>query len=230
MRMDFDDQFFVNGKRVHAQQAGNMGWGIFADAHFDTGDAIIRIKIGGDEHSEILPWEQQFGPYYDYCFTFAPRFVFCPKPTHPFRYLNHSCNANCGFINWGILEEDTYLPVVAYKPILPNTQVYLDYPLLTCPDEGTPEGDPWTMDCLCGEPNCRKTISGFDALPKAEQLTTLQRTIKGKSGVVLAHLLDGREDLLAEFAQQSPKLFAEFTQALQAQKDYARRLSSTRQL
>ena len=222
--MEFDTVFFSNGKHVYTQPAGGMGSGVFAADYFDAGETLLTLKID-DEYSEILPWAESFGSCFEYGITLVPGFAFCPKPTHPFRYINHSCNPNCGFIHWGTPVDEVYLPIIAYKPILPHTQLFLDYALITAPNEGSPAGDPWKMLCLCGESNCRKVISGFDTLPQPEQLHILLRDIKGMPGMVLAHMLDGRDDLLAEFARLSPELFADFLRALEYQKECARRLA-----
>ena len=66
-------------------------------------------------------------------------------------YINHSCNPNC-FIqavgNRAILYSMYVIP--------PNTELTFDYSTTS-----TDTLDKWKMDCLCGENNCRKVISGI---------------------------------------------------------------------
>jgi hypothetical protein len=71
-------------------------------------------------------------------------------------YLNHSCNPNC------------YMHIVGKRAILYSLYVIpagkeltFDYSLIS-----TDLLEEWGMICLCGDFNCRKTISGFGNLPQ----------------------------------------------------------------
>ena len=68
--------------------------------------------------------------------------------------VNHSCNPNC------------MMHVVGNRAILyslyeitPNTELTFDYSTTS-----TDSLEKWSMNCLCGSPNCRKVISGFHLL------------------------------------------------------------------
>ncbi len=69
-------------------------------------------------------------------------------------FINHSCNPNC------------YLHIVGSRAILyslyeikANSELTFDYSL-----SSTDTHDSWSLACKCGDPNCRKTISGFQYL------------------------------------------------------------------
>ena len=71
-------------------------------------------------------------------------------PIPPYKYLNHSCNPNCGIK--GKVE------TVALKNIKKGEEVVIDYSII--------EGDVrWRMKCHCGQKNCRETIKSFQFLP-----------------------------------------------------------------
>ena len=61
-------------------------------------------------------------------------------------YLNHSCDANCG-----IRGEIT---CVAMRDIKKGEELTQDYGLM--------DGNDWSFKCICGSPNCRKVVTGYD--------------------------------------------------------------------
>lgn len=74
--------------------------------------------------------------------------------------INHSCNPNAGFRSEMVL--------VAMRDISTGEQITIDYALCMTADNRT--ADILNMDCLCGEANCRKFITGDDwRLPKLQQ-------------------------------------------------------------
>jgi S-adenosylmethionine/arginine decarboxylase-like enzyme len=66
------------------------------------------------------------------------------------KYLNHSCNPNCGI-------KDKF-KIVAMKDIKKGEELTWDYDMS--------ENSDWTMKCTCGSKKCRKNIKGFRNLPK----------------------------------------------------------------
>ena len=72
-------------------------------------------------------------------------------PGDPGRLANHSCNPNCGIKNDQTL--------VALRNIGEGEEITFDY---SC----TMDEDGWTLDCGCGESNCRGKIEDFKCLPK----------------------------------------------------------------
>ena len=71
------------------------------------------------------------------------------EPIEPFRFLNHSCEANCELFSWEYGEHHQPLPtqlfLSATRTILPGEELTIDYA--------------WSADaaipCLCGSQKCR---------------------------------------------------------------------------
>lgn len=66
------------------------------------------------------------------------------------RYINHSCNPNCGI-------KDKF-KIVAMRDLKKGEELTWDYDMS--------ENSDWTMKCTCGSKDCRKIIRGFRYLPK----------------------------------------------------------------
>ncbi|MEP7336557.1 MAG: SET domain-containing protein [Acidobacteriota bacterium] len=62
-------------------------------------------------------------------------------------HFNHSCNPNAGFC--GMIE------IVAMRDIKAGEQIAFDYAMCLTASFGN-------MDCWCGEPNCRRQVTGDD--------------------------------------------------------------------
>ena len=70
-------------------------------------------------------------------------------------FINHSCDANLGFI-------DGSVTLRALRPIQAGEELTWDY--------STSIREPaWAIPCRCGAPSCRHQITGFDALPPTTQ-------------------------------------------------------------
>lgn len=67
----------------------------------------------------------------------------------PGRFVNHSCAPNAAVLG------DTRL--VATRAIAAGEEIRFDY--------STTVSDGWTMECLCGAPECRGLIVAFQLLP-----------------------------------------------------------------
>lgn len=61
-------------------------------------------------------------------------------------YFNHSCNPNCGMHG-----EITF---VAMRDIDEGEELTIDYAFV--------DNDDYAFECHCGDPNCRKIITGYD--------------------------------------------------------------------
>lgn len=75
-------------------------------------------------------------------------------PEAPSVYVNHSCDPSAGLVGNRRL--------VALRDILPGEQVTFDYS--TSMDDGL-----WSLQCLCGHPECRGLIEDFRHLPRRVQ-------------------------------------------------------------
>lgn len=66
------------------------------------------------------------------------------------RYINHSCNPNCGIKN--------LFTLVAMNDIKKGEELLWDYDMT--------EDSDWRMECFCGSTNCRKIIGSFSMVPE----------------------------------------------------------------
>ncbi len=67
-------------------------------------------------------------------------------PEKPYKFLNHSCDANTGVSD--------RVTLVALRDISEGEEITIDY--------STIEADSrWYMNCSCGAPNCRRTIKSI---------------------------------------------------------------------
>ncbi|HMO79084.1 MAG TPA: SET domain-containing protein [Candidatus Paceibacterota bacterium] len=74
-------------------------------------------------------------------------------PYKPFKFLNHSCNANTGIRG--------RVCMYAIRDIREGEEITIDY--------STIEADElWEMRCFCGEKKCRKNIKSIHFLPEKE--------------------------------------------------------------
>lgn len=104
-------------------------------------------------------------------------------PVPPSRMVNHSCNPNSALYMETLNDR---VQIYALRDIATDEQITFDYS--TCMDGG----ETWTLECCCGEPNCRGTILNFTALPK-----DLQQFYVSKNAVlpfILRHVIAPRVD------------------------------------
>ncbi|MFA6549930.1 MAG: SET domain-containing protein-lysine N-methyltransferase [Candidatus Gracilibacteria bacterium] len=70
--------------------------------------------------------------------------------SEPWRFVNHSCDPNCGIKNKTTL--------VAIKPIKKGDPITFDYAM-------TEQRLFHPFECSCGSEKCRGMVGGFDSLP-----------------------------------------------------------------
>ena len=68
----------------------------------------------------------------------------------PGRFANHSCDPNAAVLDDSLL--------TAIREIRAGEEICFDY--------STTISDGWTMECLCGAPDCRRLIVAFQLLPE----------------------------------------------------------------
>jgi len=130
--------------KMHYIQQCEHGLGIFAARYIAEGRPILMFAgntIDFDETKkkgtrECMPLQIGIDHYIDI--------------TAPGVYLNHSCDPNAGVIH------DRYL--VAIRDIQANEHICFDY-------STTMHEYSFTMQCLCGSPNCRRVVRDFVTLP-----------------------------------------------------------------
>ena len=132
--MDTNDLRIVN--------TANRGKGAIARRHLAAGSFIARFD------GEIFYWDWPSLPLPDDIFYHAIPFAdnYVRDTKGPARYLNHSCEPNCGI-------RDLF-DIVTIREIEIGEELVWDYD--TAQDDGV-----WTMDCDCGAAQCRKQIRGY---------------------------------------------------------------------
>jgi SET domain len=208
------NQRYFENSDVIARETESTGWGLFATTACEPGDAIFWLSLVDTPFSTIVKWHDSFGECYDRGFTIVPDFAFCCISECPFWNMNHSCNPNAGFVNWSRIENNR-IPIVAFRHIAVGEEVTADYATFAMSYDGTPEGDPWEMmPCLCGEANCRGTITGFEGLPLDLQLKYVLAT-GNTPGRVLAHIVHDLPHLETILQSKAPDEFRAYQRTLQ---------------
>lgn len=80
----------------------------------------------------------------------------------PYRYFNHSCDPNCG------ITPD--LKMITLKQVAKDEELRWDYSTSMLEHH-------WTMECECGEQNCRHIIGDFNTVPKKQQRYYLDQNV-----------------------------------------------------
>lgn len=207
------DQRSFEHPEVAVKDTESTGWGLFANKVYEAGDPIFWLNTEDTYASKIVKWIDSFGDCFDRGYTIVPDFGFCCTSESLFWNMNHSCNPNAGFVNWGRIE-DGLIPIAAYRHIEDGEQITADYATFTMSYDGTPEGGQWEMGpCLCGQPNCRGVVTGFERLPRDLQMSYMLPSSK-PYGRVLAHIIHDLPDLEEIMRVQAPDRYAEYQRAL----------------
>lgn len=122
--------------QIEVRQTKDRDKGIYAKRDFNIGE-IVLIFQGNELVTEGGHHTLQIG---------QNEHLLVDEPQ---RYVNHSCDPNCGIKGRTIL--------VAMKPIKQGEEVTFDYAMTEYSCSG--------LQCLCGAKNCRGKITGFDKLP-----------------------------------------------------------------
>jgi len=139
------------------KESGSFGRGLFATQLMKNGERILEFT------GPIISLEEALQK--------TPDKLSCPLQIGPTKYIdiqepgvlaNHSCSPNAG------VQNDRFL--VAIQDIQPGQEIFYDY-------STTMDEDNWTLECKCGNPNCRHTISDFRHLPPEVQKSYLQLNI-----------------------------------------------------
>lgn len=121
---------------------GRLGRCVVASRSFQPGETLVRgwgvavpertqhsIQVDGETHIEV---------------------------GSPIRFLNHSCEPNCGLL---LRRNDEVMEIQALRPLAAGDELTLDY--ATFEYEILFMSEP----CLCGASRCRGRITGFKDLP-----------------------------------------------------------------
>lgn len=121
--------------------------GVFTHEPISAG-AVVFIDGGIILHAPDQLQER----YLNYQAMIGPdRYISPPdlENLHPIFFLNHSCQSN--------LARHGGLVYSARRCIVPGEQLTVDYSAFIAETRFW-----WTLDCACGAPNCRKTITPDD--------------------------------------------------------------------
>lgn len=135
-----------------------LGKGLFAKKHIVPGTIICKVSWKEKElnfaDTLLLMEKESHAVQTDF-----DKYLLCEPP---FLYSNHSCNPNCAV--------NANLEMFAIKNINAGQELLWDYSTSMLERH-------WTMQCSCGEKNCRGIITDFDLLPKILQEKYLQLNI-----------------------------------------------------
>jgi SET domain-containing protein len=139
------------------------GKGLFASQDIPANTFLFKI------HGKELSFAEcvALGENENYCLQIEREKYILPH--FPFFLSNHSCNPNCG-----IKKE---LEFTTIRPVKKGEELRWDYSTSMLERH-------WTLNCECGEKNCRKKITDFDLLPRSLQ----HRYIK--KGIVMPYILE----------------------------------------
>ena len=136
-----------------------LGWGIFAKADIGKDErlAIFGGKIMLIDEMYQIPEMMQ-----SYTMQIEERFVLGPASSVPedTDFFNHSCDPNSGFKGQVFL--------VAMRDIRAGEEITFDYCMTVSESVGSDMV--FEMDCACGSPWCRKTITEQDWMIPGLQL------------------------------------------------------------
>lgn len=131
---------FALEERVVVRET-HVGSGVFAKIALKRGQAV------GPMRGTIID-DPDYGS--SYCLDLGGSLSLEPEP--PFRFLNHSCEANCELVHD---ESNHRVEVRTLRAIEPGEQLTIDYA--------------WTADaairCLCGAKTCRGWVVDSSELP-----------------------------------------------------------------
>ena len=212
----FSEEEHLIAQPVMSLNGAVIGWGLFARRAIAPGETVIQLDWSDEERSEILSWDDTEEDHHNRCVAIAPRWYFYVGKQHPLWYINHSCNANVAFKDWAQSVDEELIPLVALRAIQPGEQLTLDYSFTIASDDGLTDEDAWTMECLCGEANCRGLLTCFIQLPRELQQQEMLRRVP-LSGTIPAFILNEAPELVAELARVAPDLYEPFQAALASQ-------------
>jgi len=122
-----------------------FGKGIFAKKDIGPGTVLCRLEGRELNFEETVALKEKESHSLQIDFD---KYILCEPP---FLYSNHSCNPNCAL--------NHHLELFALKEIKKGEELVWDYSTSMLERH-------WTMQCACGEGNCRNTVTDFDLLPR----------------------------------------------------------------
>ena len=129
------------------KSTNNLGYGIYATKQYNPNDIVFQIRAvektpKRDSHSVQLDWN-------------VHAIIDLPG-----RFINHSCDANCGILQQQQQLDDSNdcddvaYNIIALKSIRQGEELFVDYETFEYEISAFEE-------CICGVPSCRKVLGGF---------------------------------------------------------------------
>lgn len=124
-----------------------FGKALIANTSISAGEQILKIS------GRILrkPQDISSAPLSSHLIQIGTSLYYDPEP--PGRFINHSCSPN-SILSGSVL--------IAITSISTGQEITFDYSTTMLEDN-------YTLDCLCGSPECRGVIKDFTELPKPLQ-------------------------------------------------------------
>jgi SET domain-containing protein len=143
------------------KRAGGKGNGLFAYRDITKGRKIFDVDLSKKKSYSEKEIAKNPKLQSNHCDYFGRgRYVIS---FHPYSYMNHSCNPNI-LVKHMSIARSTF---VAMRDIKKGEELTYDYGT-NAMDQFDKDG--WTLDCKCGNENCRKKIPGdFFKQPKEIQ-------------------------------------------------------------
>lgn len=140
-------------KMLEIKKVKNKGQGIFTKKSFAKGE-LVHVLTGDRLTSKQMDVRVEQGlETCDDPFQISRRMYLDLDELS--RCFNHSCDPNCG-----VRQENK---LFALRDIAPGEELTFDYST-TVPRYKSW----WKMKCRCGSTNCRKVISSYNTIPKAQ--------------------------------------------------------------
>jgi uncharacterized protein len=136
--------------RVEYRQQNRWGGGLYARQPIRRGEVVARFDGAVYEWGKSVEALSNDPPLFlrDHVIQFGEG-ISRDSGEGLGRYVNHSCHPNCGIKN--------LFDIVAMEDIPKDAEITWDYAMT--------ENNDWFMVCHCGEPECRKLITGYRNLP-----------------------------------------------------------------
>lgn len=128
---------------IYIKETENIGYGVFAIRDIKKDEIIAEFK---GPYVKIEDMEGIPKDVWDHLFNIgADEYLIVREPA---ARTNHSCDPNAGIVR------NVFL--AAIKDIKKDEAITFDYSITTA--------DNWSMNCLCGSPQCRKFIGNYKDL------------------------------------------------------------------
>ena len=143
------------------KQTARKGMGVYAVRNIKAGERIFQVDRSRLERftvEEIDSNPNVDGDHADYAGN--GKYVIDDSPSS---FVNHACEPNCYYKMHTIVKKDLY----AARDILAGEELTHDYTATAVDQFAGAAGDAtWVLECQCGSPNCRNTVTGdFFDLP-----------------------------------------------------------------